>query len=117
MFERNNSPIFSKTYDLLLWLNNHTGHFPKSERFRLAKRIEDAAFDFYDNLLQAVGSAADLSALSRADYELTRLRFLVRLAKDRQFSTQAQYAHCMGMIVEIGRLLGSWIKHTHQPQS
>ena len=28
---------FVKTYDLLLWIQNHTGHYPKHERFRLAK--------------------------------------------------------------------------------
>ncbi len=40
------SPIFTKTYDLLKWLVPHLDKYPKSQRFRLAKRIEDAVFDF-----------------------------------------------------------------------
>ena len=40
------SPIFTKTYDLLKWLVPHVDKYPKSQRFRLGKRIEDAVFDF-----------------------------------------------------------------------
>ena len=31
------SPIFSRTYDLLLWLSGRVSHFPKDQRFRLAQ--------------------------------------------------------------------------------
>jgi hypothetical protein len=42
------SPIFTKTYDLLLWLSGRVTHFRKDQRFRLAQRIEDAAFGFHE---------------------------------------------------------------------
>jgi len=35
---------FSQTYDFMLWLLHHTEKIPKSERFRLARRLEDTAF-------------------------------------------------------------------------
>ncbi|MDY6874857.1 MAG: hypothetical protein SWK90_01450 [Chloroflexota bacterium] len=38
------SPIFAKTYDFLLWLLGRTARFPKNERFRMAKRLEERAF-------------------------------------------------------------------------
>ena len=44
------SPIFAKTYDFVLWLLNLTEKFPKSERFRLARRLEDTAFTFYETV-------------------------------------------------------------------
>jgi hypothetical protein len=47
------SPIFVKTYDLLVWLLGRTARFPKNERFRMARRLEETAFAFYDLLLQA----------------------------------------------------------------
>ena len=50
------SPIFAKTHDLLVWLLQHTAKFPKSERFRLAKRVEDSAFRFYDLIARATKS-------------------------------------------------------------
>lgn len=48
------SPIFVKTYDFTKWLLEHTIKFPKSQRFVMAKRIEDAVLNFYDLLLLAV---------------------------------------------------------------
>jgi hypothetical protein len=47
------SPIFVKTYDFLVWLLGRTARFPKNERFRMARRLEETAFAFYDLLLQA----------------------------------------------------------------
>jgi hypothetical protein len=32
--------VFTKAYDLLFWLINHVGKFPRSHRFVLGERIE-----------------------------------------------------------------------------
>lgn len=42
------SPIFVKTYDFTKWLLEHTIKFPQSQRFVMAKRIEEAVLNFYD---------------------------------------------------------------------
>ncbi len=47
------SPIFTKTYDLLKWLLPATQKFPKEQRFMLAKKIQDTAFNLQDALLAA----------------------------------------------------------------
>jgi len=49
----NESPIFVKTFDCLKWVLARTESFPKSQRFLLAKRINDAMFDFYELLGKA----------------------------------------------------------------
>lgn len=36
------SPLFTKTYDFTKWLLEHTIKFPKSQRFVMAKRLEEA---------------------------------------------------------------------------
>ena len=33
----------------MLWLLNHTEEFPKSERFRMARRLEESMFAFHDD--------------------------------------------------------------------
>jgi len=105
------SPIFTKTYDFLLWINQHVARFPKSERFRLAKRIEDSTYAFYDQILMAVRHPEyALSWLTHADDELARLRLYLRLAKDHGFTSMRQYQHASSRIVEIGKLLGGWLK-------
>ena len=106
------SPIFSKTSDFILWLLQHTEKFPKSERFRLAKRIEDSAFDFYESLIRAVKSQHKRRVLLEADLELDKLRLYVRLAHARQLTSHQQYGHAAAALTEIGKLLGGWIKTT-----
>jgi len=112
---RSESPIFTRTYDLLLWLSGRVGQFPKEHRFRLARRIEDAAFGFHERLMLATraGSPRDeMRLLLQADVELDKLRHYVRLAADPQLKllTPRQYEHASRMIVEVGKLLGGWIK-------
>lgn len=47
------SPIFVKSYELTRWLLAHTQKFPKSQRFVLAQRLEQAALDLIDALTAA----------------------------------------------------------------
>ena len=104
------SPIFSKTYDFLLWILNHTENFPKSERFRLGKRLEDSAFAFYENLLEAARPQKTRTLLAQADFELDRLRLYVRLSHARRLLDGKQYEFAVNSMTEIGRLLGGWLK-------
>ncbi len=39
------SPLLLKSYETLVWLLRHTQKFPKSQRFVLAKRMEEAGLD------------------------------------------------------------------------
>lgn len=104
------SPIFAKTSNFLVWMMNHTGNYPKSERFRLAKRIEDAAFDFYEELIQAVKSRDKRNSLMQADLELDKLRLYLRLAHQRKLASHSQYLFAAESLTEIGKLLGGWLK-------
>lgn len=104
------SPIFTKTYDLILWLLNHTDNFPKNERFRLAKRLEDGAFHFYDLLVEAVRSRQVRAVLLSADLQLEKLRLLLRVCHARKLTATDQYHYASGLLVEIGKLLGGWLE-------
>ena len=104
------SPIFSKTYDFILWLLNHTEKFPKSERFRMTKRLEDSAFGYYERLIEAARSPQYHSILLDADLELEKLRLYLRLSHARKLTTADQYQYAAGILVEIGKLLGGWLK-------
>lgn len=92
----------------MLWLLNHTEQYPKRERFRLAKRMEDTSFDFYENLVQAVHAEKPVDYLSGADIKLDQLRLLVRLSFDRKLMSIKQYEYISKTLLEIGKLLGGW---------
>lgn len=110
------SPLFVKTYDLLGYLVPVTQQFPKSQRFVLAKRIQDAALDFYELLLEArkVDLAARCEVLRRADVELEKLRLHLRLSMELKYLKFSQYEHASGYVVEIGRMLGAWREGTEK---
>ena len=103
------SPIFIKTEVFMKWLLEHTAKFPKHERFRLAKRIDDALFDFHACLVLASQSNAKEN-LSAANNHLNLLRAYLRLAVELKYTTPKQYQHTAEHTSEIGRLLGGWMK-------
>lgn len=104
------SPIFSKSYDFLLWLTHHTAQFPKSERFRLARRLEDSAFDFYELLIKVPRSSRKRAVLLEADLALDKLRLYLRMSHDLKLTAQNQYQYAAEKLVEIGNLLGGWLR-------
>jgi hypothetical protein len=111
MDERKQSPIFTRTSDFIIWLLDHTEKFPKSERFRMAKRLEDSVFAFYEFLIEATRSTKrKRQLLIQADVELEKLRLYFRMSQQRKLTSIPQYHFVAGALVEIGRLLGGWLK-------
>jgi hypothetical protein len=104
------SPIFTRTYDLLKWLIPATLKFHKSQRFVMAQRVRDTALDFHGLLIAAALSQDQSPILTQADIELQKLRFHLRLCFDFKLISPGQYEHVSRMVVEIGRLLGGWRK-------
>jgi len=104
------SPIFSKTYDLMLWLLKALNKFPKEQRFRLAERIENTLFAFHERLLEAARTKDKQFVLTEADLELEKLRLYLRLAQDLHCLSFNQYEHAAQMVNEVGKLLGGWLK-------
>jgi four helix bundle protein len=108
------SPIFVRTHDLVLWLVHRTESFPRSQRFVLTKRLQDAALNFQEKLIEA-GLSRDSDQrqyLAEADIELGKLRFYLRLCHELTWLSTGQYAHVSRMVAEVGRLLGGWVKST-----
>lgn len=64
------SPIFPKSFEILEWILNHTRKFPKHQRFVMAKRIEEAALAFHDNLIWATKTQEKVPPLTE-DWLLT----------------------------------------------
>lgn len=105
------SPIFVKMYDLLAWLIPATMQFPKSQRFVMAQRVQDAALDVHE-LLVAAGKyqrAERRRTLVQADIRLEQLRLHWRLCHTLELVPLGRYEHGARLIDEVGRLLGGWL--------
>jgi len=106
----NESPALVKTYDFLKWLLPVTEKFPKSQRFVLAQRLQQAAFQFYEYLIEARRVRPNASVLKRADAELDKVRLYLRLSHELGHLGEGQYRHASQRAAELGRLLGGWMK-------
>ena len=104
--------IFTRSYDVIVWLIQVTRHFLRMHRHDFTKRLLDAAFDMRERLEEANlrRAAARRERLNLADEALARLRLYVRLAVKMQWLNVGQYEHVAAMLTEVGKLLGGWIK-------
>lgn len=108
------SPLFARTFDFLSWLLPRTDSFPRPQRFVVTQRLQNAAMDFQEIIVEAEAArgASRAACLHRADATLGKVRLYLRLCREWQWLTSGQYEHAARMIAEIGRLLGGWIKVT-----
>lgn len=106
------SPLYTKSYDLICWLVPQAQKFPRAHRFGLAERIQRLVLDFQDTLTEAGkrSGVARQGLLQRADVQLEQLRVWLRLGRDLECLSLAQYEHAARLTSEVGRLLGAWIK-------
>lgn len=111
------SPIFTRTYDLLRWLVPVTVKFPRQQRFVLAEVLQKTALEFQERLIEASLGAQRGRSLHEADVALTKLRLYLRLARDLGLLGDAQHVHVARMVDEIGRLLGGWRKSLRRGRS
>ena len=106
--------IFPRTYDLITWLIPRTMDFPRSQRFVVTKRLQDAALDFQERIIEAnrMRGRDRLERLRQADAALDKVRLYLRLVNRWTWLNEGQYQHVSRMVKEIGNLLGGWIKQT-----
>lgn len=110
------TPLFTKTFDLVVWLTQISNHFPRSQRFLVTQRLLNAALDFQELVLEAnlKRMPERWDKLQAADVKLDATRIYLRLTLKLSWLTPGQYQHGAAMITEIGRLLGGWQKSLRQ---
>ena len=108
------SPIFSRSYDLLRWLVPATIKFPREQRFVMANNVQRIAFEFQEHIIEPAHALQPEQNLRCADSALSKLRVYLRLSVDLRLLSTGQYAHVGKIVDEIGRLLGGWLKSLGQ---
>lgn len=111
--------IFTRTYDLITWLLPITQNFPRSQRFVITQRLQNAVLNFQELLIEANSQRGSVRSeiLRAADVELRKVRFYLRLSQKWDWIKEGQYRHVSAMVAEIGRLLGGWQKSHQQAAS
>lgn len=104
--------IFTRTYDFVSWLLPLTEHFPRSQRFVVTQRLQNAALNFQELIIEANAErgAPRVEKLKSADAELRKVRLYLRLTQKWDWIKEGQYRHASVLVAEIGKLLGGWKK-------
>lgn len=104
--------IFTRTYDFISWLIPLAENFPRGQRFVITQRLQNAALNFQESIIEANSSrgALRVEKLHVADAELRKVRLYLRLCEKWQWISLGQYRHVAAMVSEIGKLLGGWLK-------
>ena len=102
--------IYQKVYDFTLYIFPIVDKFPKHEKFVMCTHIKSCVLDMTRLVIQANKSRKKRPILYDIDVKIEELKFLLRLAHDRKYLAHKSYEHSSKLVVEIGRLLGGWIK-------
>ena len=108
----NESPLFARAHDLILWLIPQAQKFPRIHRFGLGLRVQDAALDFQEGIIAAGKTRGPerRAHLHPADVRLAQLKHWARVCLDLRLLSLGQYEHLARLCDECGRLLGAWLK-------
>jgi len=66
------SPVFTRTYDLLRWLIPITVKFPRQQRFVLAHALQQTALTLQEQLIEASYTKKPVIQLQQADISLAK---------------------------------------------
>ena len=110
MADAQGPPVVSRMREVLTWILERVGAFPRSQRFLLGQRIGDLAMDVLERLLEAAYSREKEASLRRANLELEKLRHLLRSACELKCLSLRQYEYASRNVDEVGRMIGGWIR-------
>jgi four helix bundle protein len=102
--------IYQKVYDLILYAFPIINRFPKNQRFVLGQQLENSMINIVGLIVEANSKRNKGQILRDIDIELQKLKTLIRLAKDLAFISIKRYKIFAEKLMEIGRLLGGWMK-------
>lgn len=102
--------LLQKILDMMEYGYVALRQFPKSERYALATDIKRCMDEMVSLAITARKRYYKKTTLQDLDVEIMKLRVYIRLAYRLRFLPMEKYENWSAMVVEIGKMLGGWIK-------
>lgn len=102
--------ILQKVFDMIKYGYGALAQFPKSEKFALAADIKRCLDLILERVIEASKKYYKKTTLQELDVEVTKLKVYLRLSLELCFLPPKKYEIWSGMAVEIGKMLGGWLK-------
>lgn len=103
--------IAQKWEDMAQYAYGALRHLPKSERFTLGAELRESIWRGLRVIVKANASKNKLPLLSELDAEIKTMLALLRVAHGLRIIPPKKYELWAGMLVEIGKMLGGWMKY------
>ena len=102
--------IEQKVREMILYGYTALRQLPRAERHVLSAEIRSAMLHLLKLVITAAKRHHKKTTLTDMDVELAALQSQIRLAKELGYLPMKKYQLWTGMNVEIGRLLGGWLR-------
>jgi hypothetical protein len=112
--------VYQKWLDMAKYLYVAVQSYPRSEKYTLGAdtrhtMIRAGRYIYRANVLSNE-APEKRRMIEQADMDLVDLQLLIRLAVELGFMPLKKYEVLSGMAVEIGRMIGGWLKATAKIQ-
>ena len=102
--------ILQKTFDMINYAYPALAQYPKGEKFALVADIKRCMDVMLERIIEANKKYYKKTTLQELDVEVEKLKAYVRLSYNLGFLPPKKYEQWSGLVVEIGRIVGGWIK-------
>ena len=109
--------MLQKILDMMEYAYIALRQFPKSEKYALATDIKHCMDLILGYAITAQKRYYKRTTLQEMDVEIAKLRTYIRLAYNLRFLSMDKYQNWSDMVVEIGRMLGGWLKTVNSQKS
>ncbi len=103
-------PAVTKLYDIILWLMPQVEKFPRDYKFTIGDRLINLLLDSLELIIESAYTKEKQQPLRKCNLQIEKLRFLIRIAKDKKCLSINKYAYISKEINELGKMVGGWIK-------
>ncbi len=102
--------ILNKVFDMIGYAYPALAQYPKSEKFGLVTDIKHILDEMLELTIEAQKKYYKKTTLQELDVCIAKLKAYIRLSFNLRFLPMHKYEVWSGMVVEIGKMLGGWLK-------
>ena len=117
--------MYRKFMEMIKLLNIYLNHFPKHEKYALANRMRNTAYEVYDLIMEGQKRYLKKTTLTNLDLTHEKLRMHIYLAHELGYFgfkdgkeapknvdelEQKRLSAITDLVDEMGRMIGGWIK-------
>lgn len=106
--------ILQKVFDMIQYAYPALAQYPKAEKFSLVTDIKHILDEMLELTIEAQKKYYKKTTLQELDVTIAKLKAYLRLSFILKFLPPKKYEVWSSMVVEIGKMLGGWLKTVNQ---